>query len=112
MTIDEAIKHCKEVANGITAQGECKECAEEHKQLAQWLGELKQLREREEHCEMTRCEENRKVVNNLAAITKLNPAETYEEVMPLQLGIISIILADISKSIAILADKAGSEDKE
>jgi hypothetical protein len=44
MTIDEAIKHCKEVANGITAQGECKECAEEHKQLAQWLGELKQLR--------------------------------------------------------------------
>lgn len=94
MTLDEAIKHCKEVANGITDQGECKECAEEHKQLAQWLGELKQLKEREEHCEMTRCEENRKVVNNLAAMSKLNPAETYEEAMP---------------SLAILVDKEESE---
>lgn len=112
MTLDEAIKHCEEVANGMAAQGECKECAEEHKQLAQWLGELKQLKERGKHCETTRCEENRKVVNNLAAMTKLNPAETYEEAMPLHLGTISVILADISKSIAILVDKAGSEDKE
>ena len=34
MTLDEAIQHCEE-------------CAEEHKQLAQWLGELKQLKEQE-----------------------------------------------------------------
>lgn len=61
MTIDEAIKHCEEVAqenekqfnscpmkydgayanNGRTA---CK-CAEEHRQLAKWLKELKAIRE-------------------------------------------------------------------
>lgn len=61
MTIDEAIKHCEEVAqenekqfngcpmkydgayanNGRTAG----KCAEEHRQLAEWLKELKQLRE-------------------------------------------------------------------
>lgn len=38
MTLDEAIKHCNEVA--------CKhdKCAMEHKQLAEWLKELKELR--------------------------------------------------------------------
>lgn len=61
MTLEEAIKHCEEVAqenekqfnscpmkydgayanNGKSA---CK-CAEEHRQLAEWLKELKQLRE-------------------------------------------------------------------
>lgn len=56
MTLDEAIKHCEEVANGMTAQGECKECAEEHKQLAQWLGELKQLKEQEPYEEVVRCQ--------------------------------------------------------
>jgi len=44
LDLESAIKHCEEVANGITAQGECEECTEEHKQLAQRLGELKQLR--------------------------------------------------------------------
>ena len=63
MTIDEAIKHCEEVA----AENEeiykadcriyskevvekypsppCKKCAEEHRQLAEWLKELKTSRE-------------------------------------------------------------------
>lgn len=61
MTLDEAIKHCEEVAqenekqysgcpmkydgayanNGKSA---CK-CAEEHRQLAEWLKELKRYRE-------------------------------------------------------------------
>lgn len=37
MTLDEAIKHCEEVYQ------ECKnrECAEDHKQLADWLKQLK-----------------------------------------------------------------------
>lgn len=43
MTLDEAIKHCNEVAEAIAASG-CEECAKEHKQLADWLTELKQLR--------------------------------------------------------------------
>lgn len=60
MTIDEAIKHCLEVAeqNDIQADkwqeegGEewgkttaCRECAAEQRQLAEWLTELKELRE-------------------------------------------------------------------
>lgn len=52
MTLDEAIKHCEEVAEShdriaqikaVTLE-ECK-CAKEHRQLATWLRELKQLRE-------------------------------------------------------------------
>ena len=52
MTLDEAIKHAEEVAEGhekikcikaVTLE-ECK-CANEHRQLAEWLKELKQLRE-------------------------------------------------------------------
>lgn len=58
MTIDEAIQHCKEVAKENrktaleyarayawdTAHG-CRECANEHEQLAAWLVELKKSRE-------------------------------------------------------------------
>lgn len=40
MTLDEAIKHAKQVANS-----ECSKCAEEHKQLAEWLKELKKYRQ-------------------------------------------------------------------
>ena len=56
MTIDEAIKHCEEVAEENQAivdscdyygenMAKCEECAKEHRQLATWLKELKQLRE-------------------------------------------------------------------
>lgn len=61
-SIDEAIKHCEEVAEKnektiayYTIQGDkewldecekdCIECAKEHRQLAKWLKELKSLRE-------------------------------------------------------------------
>lgn len=48
MTIDEAIKHCEEVAekycekveDGLTADDFCDSCASEHRQLAKWLKEL------------------------------------------------------------------------
>lgn len=39
MTIDEAINHCKEVANS-----KCDSCGAEHQQLAEWLIELKKSR--------------------------------------------------------------------
>ena len=58
MTIDEAIKHCEEVAelneectriydeHGRTMESfSCKECATEHRQLAEWLKELEALRD-------------------------------------------------------------------
>ena len=59
MTLDEAIKHCLEVAEQNDAQAEkwreeggeqwgkttaCRECAADHRQLAEWLKELKELR--------------------------------------------------------------------
>lgn len=64
MTLDEAIKHCEEVAeqkdleSGFDTDNEryimtdneradCKECADEHKQLAEWLTDYKRLKEQE-----------------------------------------------------------------
>ena len=57
MTLDEAIKHCEEIAMDKTnlaqtlwdskEKARCKECADEHNQLAQWLIELKILRNNE-----------------------------------------------------------------
>lgn len=44
MTLQEAIEHCKEVASGATEQGKCAECADDHRQLAEWLEELQQYR--------------------------------------------------------------------
>lgn len=68
LTLDEAILHCEEKAKELRAQpfkekmdiediADCKECAEEHEQLANWLKELKTLRDvhgkvyRNEHCD-------------------------------------------------------------
>lgn len=54
MTIDEAIKHCEEVAKKHTKYNiyggfeSCDECADEHRQLAEWLKELKSLKEKDE----------------------------------------------------------------
>lgn len=73
LTLDEAIKHCEEVVEknenkaqewhkqtknrvvnfcekAIQAENDCIECADEHKQLAEWLIELKQFKE-QESCE-------------------------------------------------------------
>ena len=62
MTLDEAIKHCEEVAEIKEKEGsldqesfmpldeflgyrvECLKCAKEHRQLAEWLRELKKYR--------------------------------------------------------------------
>ena len=54
MDLDEAIKHCDEVAKRERKLYEeeltdclegCIKCAEEHEQLAEWLKELKRYRE-------------------------------------------------------------------
>ena len=64
MTLDEALEHCEEVAEELDMKAgfetdneryamseserkQCKECANDHRQLANWLKELKHLRERE-----------------------------------------------------------------
>ena len=66
MTIEKAIKHCEEVAEkhekGLKVyenigedrslfseeETKCRLCAEEHRQLAEWLKELKSLKEKDE----------------------------------------------------------------
>lgn len=48
MTLDEAIKHCKEEAEKYMEYGietECYQCGKKYEQLAEWLTELKVLRE-------------------------------------------------------------------
>lgn len=58
MSIDEAIKHCEEVAEKndkiadtfeetLKNKIACRECAKEHRQLAEWLRELKAYRKAE-----------------------------------------------------------------
>lgn len=43
MTLDEAIKHCEDVAEDRCGCAE--DCVNEHRQLAEWLKELKAYRE-------------------------------------------------------------------
>ena len=57
---------------------------------------------------MTRLEENRMIIAEMAKRTELKPTGTYEEMVTFNLGTIATMLADISKSLAILADKAES----
>lgn len=58
---------------------------------------------------MARFEENRSVIEEMTKRAKEKPTGTYEELVTFQLGIIATMLADISTSLAILADKAESE---
>lgn len=44
MTLEEAIRHCEEVAERYAKTEDCAECAAEHRQLAEWLKELKEYR--------------------------------------------------------------------
>lgn len=48
LDLETAIKHCEEVAEQNEEQS-CKECANEHRQLAKWLTELEAYRETEEY---------------------------------------------------------------
>jgi hypothetical protein len=45
MTIEEAIEHCEEVADYDCYNDKEFECAKDHRQLAEWLKELKKYRE-------------------------------------------------------------------
>ena len=60
---------------------------------------------------MTRLEENGMIIAEMDKRAKLKPLGTYEEIVAFQLGTIATMLADISKSLAILADKAESEEE-
>lgn len=47
MNLDEAIKHCEEVADYDCYNEKQLKCAEEHRQFAEWLKDYKRLKEQE-----------------------------------------------------------------
>lgn len=59
---------------------------------------------------MTRLEENGTVINEMTKRAELKSSGTYEEMVTFHLGVIATMLADISKSLAILADKVERDD--
>lgn len=61
---------------------------------------------------MTRKEDNARIIGKMIELSECKPSGTYEEMVVFQLGTIATMLADISKSLAIIADKAESEGKE
>ena len=60
---------------------------------------------------MTRLEENKMVIEEMTRRTEHKPTGTYEEMMVFQLGVIATMLADISKSLAVIADEAKKEQE-
>ena len=58
---------------------------------------------------MTRLEEHRDIIDELSKRVEENQAGSYEQMMLFQLSVIGTALVDISKSLAIIADKAESE---
>lgn len=61
---------------------------------------------------MSRVEANTGLVKHFCEMASENPKGTFEEMMAWHLGAIATMLVDISKSLAILADKAESEGEE
>jgi hypothetical protein len=61
---------------------------------------------------VTRLEENRMILEEMDRLSKANPASTYKEMTVYQLSAIAVALMDISKSLAVLADKAEREVEE
>ena len=65
MTIEEAIQHCMDIAETQEMCSNGKKCAEEHRQLAEWLKELKALKEQTDTLNKIRAEiDNAKLPTN------------------------------------------------
>ena len=61
---------------------------------------------------MGRIEENRDVTKHFIEEAIQNPTGTFEQMIAWHLGAMNSFLNDISKSLAIIADKAEGSDKE
>ena len=55
MTLDEAIKHCEDVADYDCFTDDQRKCSEEHRQLADWLRDYKRLLEESEIIRCKNC---------------------------------------------------------
>lgn len=54
---------------------------------------------------MNRKEANKQIIDFMAEKAENKPEGTYEEMVTFQLGAIATMLADISRSLAVIADK-------
>ena len=61
---------------------------------------------------MNRQEDNKAVIDFINEKAKNKTEVTYEETVTFQLSVIAIILSDISKSLAIIADEKESEEND
>ena len=52
------------------------------------------------------------LVDEMTKRAKCKPTGTYEEMVTFQLGVIATMLTDISKSLAIFADKVDRSEEE
>ena len=55
---------------------------------------------------MTRVEENKNLIKEMYKKTNELPTCCFEENVSFNLGVIALMLMDISKSLAVIADKA------
>ena len=86
MTLDEAIKHAREVAEDKRADADwkfrhgrlnaddCISCAEEHEQLADWLEDYKKLKSIDEDLRLKYCYEDLSDADNLGYLRGYNKA--------------------------------------
>lgn len=58
---------------------------------------------------MNRVEENKIIVDFITQTAKAMPTGNIERIIGFHLGTIATILADISKSLAVIADKGANE---
>lgn len=54
---------------------------------------------------MSRVEENKQIINYVSDIAEQKREGTFEEIVTVQLGGIMNFIGDISKSLAVIADK-------
>lgn len=58
---------------------------------------------------MNRVEENNAIIDHMMNLAKEEPSGTFEQMTVFQMGAIASMLADISKSLAMIADIKSSE---
>ena len=113
MTIDEAIAHekidsepCSILCTHTTNRNDCIECRAYHKQLAEWLEELKELREKNETLKAL-YENVRKEGNNLLKRERNKAIDDFAEKMKYEYGSDEIheTIDEISKQL-----KAGESE--
>ena len=113
MTIDEAIAHekidsepCSILCTHTTNRNDCIECRAYHKQLAEWLEELKELREKNETLKAL-YEDVRKEGNNLLKRERNKAIDDFAEKMKYEYGSDEIheTIDEISKQL-----KAGESE--